>query len=187
MNPAPDDAHLVEIKVDSRQVFVGTLLRVRRDTIRLPDGNPASREFVEHPGAALVVPVLPDGRLVLERQFRYPVGRVILEFPAGKIDAGEAPLATAQRELIEEVGYAAATWRSLGTIHPQVGHSNERIAIFEATDLTHVGAQLDEGEFLDVILMTPAQLLDAVDAGAVTDAKTLAALLLWQRRAYATL
>ena len=179
---APDDAHLVETKVDSQQVFVGTLLRVRRDNIRLPDGNPATREYVEHPGAALIVPVLADGRFVLERQFRYPVGRVMLEFPAGKIDAGEAPLATAQRELIEEAGYAAATWHSLGTIHPQVGHSNEGIALFVATGLTHVGAQPDEGEFLDIVLMTLQELLAAVDAGAVTDGKTLAALLLWQRR-----
>ena len=180
---APDDAHLVEIKVDSQQVFVGTLLRVRRDNIRLPDGNPATREYVEHPGAALIVPVLADGRFVLVRQFRYPVGRVMLEFPAGKIDAGEAPLAASQRELIEEAGYAAATWHALGTILPQVGHSNEGIALFVATALTHVGAQPDDGEFLDIVLMTLQELFAAVDAGEVTDAKTLAALLLWQRYA----
>ena len=181
-----DDAHLKETKVASEEVFAGTLLRVRRDNIRLPDGNPATREFVVHPGAALMVPVLGDGRLVLERQFRYPLNRVILEFPAGKIDAGETPLATARRELIEEVGYTADTWREMGTIHPQVGYSDEAIVVFEATDLTHVGAQLDEGEFLDVVLMTQAQLLTAVDAGEVTDGKTLAALLLWQRRSHST-
>jgi ADP-ribose pyrophosphatase len=176
-----NDAHLIETKVDSTEVFAGTLLRVRRDSIRLPDGKPATREFVVHPGAALMVPVLADGRLILERQFRYPLARVILEFPAGKIDAGETPLATAKRELVEEVGYTAGTWRDIGTIHPQVGYSNETITVFEATNLTHVGAQLDDGEFLDVVLMTQAQLLSAVDAGEVTDGKTLAALLLWQR------
>jgi ADP-ribose pyrophosphatase len=183
---ADDDAHLIETRVDSTEVFAGTLLRVRRDDIRLPDGNPATREFVVHPGAALMVPVLGDGRLVLERQFRYPLNRVILEFPAGKIDAGETPLDTAKRELVEEVGYTAATWRDIGTIHPQVGYSNEAIAVFEATDLTHVGARLDDGEFLDVVMMTEAQLLAAVDAGEVTDGKTLAALLLWQRRDHST-
>ena len=181
-----DDTHLLETKVHSTEVFAGTLLRVRRDDIRLPDGKPATREFVVHPGAALMVPVMADGRLILERQFRYPLHRVILEFPAGKIDAGETPLATAQRELIEEVGYTASTWREIGTIHPQVGYSSEAIAVFEATNLTHVGAQLDDGEFLDVVLMTEAQLLAAVDAGEVTDGKTLAALLLWQRRGHST-
>lgn len=180
------DAHLIETKVDSTEVFAGTLLHVRRDNIRLPDGKPATREFVVHPGAALMVPVLGDGRLILERQFRYPLDRVILEFPAGKIDAGETSLAAAQRELIEEVGYTAATWRDIGTIHPQVGYSNEAIAVFEATNLTYVGAQLDDGEFLDVVLMTVAELLAAVDAGAVTDGKTLGALLLWQRRSHST-
>jgi ADP-ribose pyrophosphatase len=182
-----DDTHLIETKVASEEVFAGTLLHVRRDDIRLPDGRPATREYVVHPGAALMVPVLPDGRLVLERQFRYPLDRVILEFPAGKIDVGETPLATARRELVEEVGYTAATWRAIGTIHPQVGYSNEAIAVFEATNLTHVGAQPDDGEFLDVVLMTEAQLLAAVDAGEVTDGKTLAALLLWQRRTRALL
>ncbi|MEP7328398.1 MAG: NUDIX hydrolase [Betaproteobacteria bacterium] len=179
---ATNDAHLIETQIESQDVFAGSLLRVKRDRIRLPDGNEATREFVVHPGAALIVPVLPDGRLILERQFRYPIGRVMLEFPAGKVDAGETPLDTAQRELIEEVGYAAKQWRSLGLIHPQIGYSNETIELFEARDLTHVGAQLDEGEFLDVVLMTQQQLLAAVDAGAVTDGKTLAAILLWQRR-----
>jgi len=179
---AREDTHLVETRIDSQDVFAGSLLRVKRDRVRLPDGNEATREFVVHPGAALMVAILPDGRLILERQFRYPIGRVMLEFPAGKVDQGETPMDTAQRELIEEVGYAAATWRSLGLIHPQIGYSNETIELFEARDLTHVGARLDDGEFLDVVPMTEQQLLAAVDAGEVTDGKTLAALLLWQRR-----
>ncbi len=120
-------------------MFSGKLLEVRRDRIRLPDGGEATREFVVHPGAVLIVPVLPDGRLVLERQFRYPVRRVMLEFPAGKIDAGESSLATGQRELAEEAGYTAEHWKSLGTIHPEIGYSTEFIDLFEATGLTHVG------------------------------------------------
>ena len=135
-----------------------------------------------HQGAALVVPVLADGRLVLERQFRYPVHQVILEFPAGKIDAGETPFATAQRELAEEVGYTAASWRPLGTIHPEVGYSTEFIELFEATGLMHVGARLDEGEFLDVVTMTADELLAVFDRGGLTDGKTISALVAWLRR-----
>jgi ADP-ribose pyrophosphatase len=139
------------------------------------------REYVVHPGAVLMLPILADGRLVLERQFRYPVGRVMLEFPAGKIDPNETPLATAKRELREEAGYTAGTWQHLGTVHPEIGYSTEAIEIYVATDLSHVGAQLDEGEFLDVVLMTEDELLAAFDADLVTDGKTVAALFAWQR------
>ena len=177
-----DDAHLVETGLASEVVFAGQLLEVRSDRVRLPDGAEATREFVVHPGAALVVPVLADGRLVLERQFRYPVRRVMLEFPAGKIDAGETSLTTAQRELVEEIGYTASSWSPLGTIHPVVGYSTEFIDIFEATDLTHVGARLDEGEFLEVVTMTEDELLAQFDCGFVTDGKTVAALFAWLRR-----
>ena len=162
-------------------MFDGALLHVRRDRVRLPDGGEATREYVVHPGAVSIVPVLPDGRLVLERQFRYPIGRVMLEFPAGKIDPNEAPLATAQRELHEEAGYVARTWQHLGTVHPEIGYSSEAIEMYVATGLSHVGAQLDEGEFLDVVLMTEDELLAAFDAGGVTDGKTVAALFAWHR------
>jgi ADP-ribose pyrophosphatase len=162
-------------------VFDGDLLHVRRDRVRLPNGGEAAREYVVHPGAVLMLPILADGRLVLERQFRYPVGRVMLEFPAGKIDPNETPLATAKRELREEAGYTAGTWQHLGTVHPEIGYSTEAIEIYIATDLAHVGAQLDEGEFLDVVLMTEDELLAAFDAGLVTDGKTVAALFAWQR------
>src|SRR4029453_12776192 len=115
-----DDAHLVETQIASEVSFKGELLEVRSDKVKLPNGDTGTREFVVHPGAVLVVPVLDDGRLVLERQFRYPVRRVMLEFPAGKLDAGESPLACGKRELEEEAGYAAATWKALATIHPGV-------------------------------------------------------------------
>ena len=177
-----DDPHLVETAIASDVVFAGKLLEVRSDRVRLPDGGEATREFVVHPGAVLVVPVLADGRLVLERQFRYPVRRVMLEFPAGKIDAGETSLATAQRELVEEVGYTATLVRPLGTIHPEIGYSTEFIDLFEATGLTHVGARLDEGEFLDVVTMTEDELLARFDCGGFTDGKTIAALFAWRRR-----
>ena len=177
-----DDAHLIETKVSSEQVFDGKLLHVRRDTVRLPDGGLATREYVVHPGAVLIVPVLPDGRLVVERQYRYPVGRVLIEFPAGKLDPGEAELATAQRELAEEAGLAAARWTPLGRIHSVVGYSNEAIDFYVAEELTHVGAKLDAGEFLEICTMSLDEMLAALDRGEITDAKTVAALLLYARR-----
>jgi ADP-ribose pyrophosphatase len=179
---SPDDSHLVETGIGSEVVFSGKLLEVRRADVRLPDGGQATREFVVHPGAVLVVPVLPDGRLVMERQYRYPLRRVMLEFPAGKIDAGEKPLESAQRELVEEVGYTAATWKPLGRIHPEIGYSTEFIDLFEATGLNHVGARLDAGEFLDVVTLTEDELLATFDCGGLTDGKSVAALFAWRRR-----
>jgi ADP-ribose pyrophosphatase len=176
-----DDAHLLETQLDSEVSFKGQLLEVRSDKVKLPNGDTGTREFVVHPGAVLVVPVLDDGRLVLERQFRYPVRRVMLEFPAGKLDAGESPLACAKRELAEEAGYIAATWKELGTIHPEIGYSTEFIDMYEATGLTHVGQRLDEGEFLDVVAMSESDLLATYDCGGFTDGKSVAALFAWRR------
>src|SRR5580704_1456854 len=153
-DPAANAAHLVESKVDSEAIFDGKLLHVHRDTVRLPDGTLATREYIIHPGAVLIVAVLPDGRLVVERQFRYPIGQVMLEFPAGKLDPGEAPLDTARRELREEAGYVAASWRWLGRVHPVISYSTETIEFFVAEGLTHVGAELDAGEFLDIALLS---------------------------------
>jgi ADP-ribose pyrophosphatase len=178
---APGEAHLWETQVSSECVFDGKLLHVRRDIVRLPDGELATREYVVHPGAVLIVPVQADGRLVVERQFRYPVGQVFVEFPAGKLDPGEAELVTAQRELAEEAGYVAAKWTPLGRIHSVVGYSNEAIDFYVAEDLTHVGAKPDDGEFLEIVTMSVGELLAALDRGEITDAKTVAALLLYAR------
>jgi ADP-ribose pyrophosphatase len=177
-----DDAHLVETKLASEVAFAGKLLEVRSDKVRLPNGGTGTREFVVHPGAALVVPVLANGSFILERQFRYPIGRVMLEFPAGKIDPGESPLATAQRELREEAGYTAATWAKLGTLHPEIGYSSEFIDVFEATGLTEVGQSLDDGEFLEIVTMTEDELLFTFDCGGFTDGKSIAALFAWRRQ-----
>src|SRR5580704_8467298 len=158
-DPAANAAHLVESKVDSEAIFDGKLLHVRRDPMRLPDGTLATREYIVHPGAVLVVPVLADGRLVVERQYRYPLGRVMIEFPAGKIDPGEAPLDTARRELREETGYLALRWRRLGCVHSIVSYSTERIEFFVAEDLSQVGARLDAGEFLEVAVLSVDEML----------------------------
>ncbi len=182
MSERRDDAHLIETRVSSEPVFDGKLLHVRRDTVRLPDGTLATREHIVHPGAVLIVPVLPDGRLVVVRQYRYPLDRVFIEFPAGKVDPGETGLATAQRELIEEAGYTATTWTQLATIHTLISYTNETIEIFLAEGLTHVGANLDAGEFLDVVTLGADEMLAALDRGEITDAKTVAALLLYARR-----
>ena len=167
------DAHLREFTLDSRQVYQGHFLDVRRDRVRLPDAGEATREYVRHPGAVMVVPLLDDGRLVMERQWRYPLGRAMLEFPAGKLDAGEAPLACGMRELAEETGYQAREWARAGVIHNAIAYSNEAIEIWFARGLTAGPASLDAGEFLEVLLLSEAELAAAARRGEVTDAKTL--------------
>jgi ADP-ribose pyrophosphatase len=182
IDPRPDYAGdpagdaLVETRLSGAQVYAGALLDVRRDRVRLPDGGDAVREYVVHPGAVLMIPVMDDAKLIVVRQFRYPQNRAFIEFPAGKLDAGESALATAQRELIEEAGYAASHWTRLGVIHPVISYSTESIEIYVARNLTHVGAKLDPGEFLEVMPCTESELYAAQDDGRLTDAKTIAAL-----------
>ena len=171
------DSHLVEVKLHSEQVLKGDFLDVRRDIARLPDGREASREYVIHPGAVMIVAQLDDGKLVLERQFRYPVQAVMIEFPAGKLDAGEASLACAQRELLEETGYSAREWARAGVLHPVISYSTEFIDIWFARGLTLSERKLDVGEFLDVFTASQATLLDMSRSGQITDAKTLTGIL----------
>ena len=178
------DKHLRESLVISEEVFSGRLLRVRRDTVRLPDGKQATREFVTHPGAVVMIAELPNGKLLFERQFRYPLDRVFLELPAGKIHPGEDILLTARRELQEETGYVAEHWHYLGVIHPCIGYSDERIEIFFAQGLSHVGHALDEGEFLEVHELHLDEAMEAVRDGRLTDGKSVACLL-WAERVLA--
>jgi len=173
---------LTESQIDSEVVFQGRLLQVRRDRVNLPDGNEGVREYIVHPGAVVIIAQLDNGRLLFERQFRYPVGRVFLELPAGKIDPGEDIAATARRELLEETGYTAREWHHLGVMHPCIGYSSERIEIFLARGLESQGDQhLDAGEFLEIFELSVAEAAAAVLAGEMTDAKTITALY-WAER-----
>ena len=170
------DDHLREDQIDNHEAFSGRLLKVQVDLVRLPDGAEATREYVRHPGAVAVVAVLDNGNLLFERQYRYPLRRVFLEIPAGKIDAGEDILACAVRELREETGYEAAEWTYLGVIHPCIGYSDERIEFFLARGLNHVGHALDDEEFLEVLELSPAHAMAGVLDGTITDGKTIAGL-----------
>ena len=170
-----------ETTLSSSTVYRGGLLHVLEDTVRLPDGKTAVREYIRHPGAVMMVPLLNDRTVILVRQFRYAAGTHFIELPAGKIDAGEGPLDTARRELVEECGYEAATWRRLATVHPCVGYSDETIELFLARDLTYVGYALDDEEFLEVVPMPLGEALERVRQGRITDSKTIVGLM-WAAR-----
>lgn len=176
-----DDDHLIERPLHQQQVYRGHFLDVRRDTVTLPGGATAGREYIIHPGAVMIVPMLDDGRLVMERQCRYPLGQVLLEFPAGKIDPGEDRFTCARRELAEETGYTASEWARAATMHNAPAYSNEVIEIWFARGLRPGPQQLDAEEFLDICLMTEAELDALAAAGALTDAKSLIALLWLQK------
>jgi ADP-ribose pyrophosphatase len=178
LSAAPaDDAPLREETLVSDQVYLGAFLDVRRDQVRLPDGATAQREYIVHPGAVMVVPLLADGRLVIERQWRYPLARAMIEFPAGKIDAGEPPLQCGIRELAEETGYRAAEWARAGILHNAIAYSNEGIEIWFARGLTLGERRLDAGEFLEVGSASLDELDEMARRGELTDGKTLIGLL----------
>lgn len=166
-------SQLKETRLDGGVVYDGHFLKVEKDRIQLPDGSTSHREFIRHPGAVVILPLLPDGRVLLERQYRYPNGQVFIEFPAGKIDPGEEHLACAKRELEEETGYTARRWRFVCTIHNAIAYSDEHLEIFLAEDLLEGEQKLDDGEFLETFSATVPELLEMVRRGEITDVKTI--------------
>jgi ADP-ribose pyrophosphatase len=167
------DTHLKETRLDGELAYDGGFLKVTRDRIALPDGAETHREFIRHPGAVVILPLFEDGSVLLERQFRYPLDRVFIEYPAGKIDPGEDPLACAKRELQEETGYTATDWHFLCTIHNAIAYSDEHLDLYLARNLTAGEAQLDDGEFLETFRASVPEMLDKVRSGEVTDVKTV--------------
>lgn len=172
---------LIEHRISSETIASGGMLTVKRDLVRLPNGNTSHREYVMHPGAVVVVPILPSGNIVLEKQFRYALQQVFIELPAGKIDINEDVLNTGQRELLEETGYTANQWVKLGRQHPCIGYSNEVIHIYLASDLTAGAHQRDEDETLEIFDLSFEDCLAMIKNGEITDGKTIVALFLAEK------
>ena len=179
---AHDDEHLAEKKISGEGVYDGIFLKMKRDTVLLPDGQHAVREYLEHPGAVAILAVLDDGRILLERQYRYPIAQAVIEIPAGKLNTGEDPLLCAQRELQEETGYTAKHWSKIRRIHPVISYSTEFIDIYLAEGLSPGPALLDDEEFLDVFAAPLEELLNWVETGKITDVKTIISTYWLERR-----
>jgi len=169
---------LTEHCISSETLAQGGLLTVKKDVVRLTNGNISQREYVMHPGAVVIVPLLPNGNVLLERQFRYPLHQVFIELPAGKIDPDEDVLKTGQRELLEETGYTAQNWVKLGVQHPCIGYSNEVIHIYLASNLSAGEHQRDEDEMLEMFNVKLEQCLEMISNQEITDSKTIVALFL---------
>lgn len=164
---------LKETAINGAVAYDGDFLKVQRDSVRLPDGKTTSREYIKHPGAVVVLPLFDDGTVLLERQFRYPLDRVFIEFPAGKIDPNEDPLDCAKRELREETGYSAKDWQFVCTIHNAIAYSDEHLDIYLARGLEAGESKLDEGEFLETFHASVADMLAWIREGKITDVKTV--------------
>lgn len=167
------DRHLTETQIDTTVAYEGDFLKIQRDTIRLPDGKTAEREYIRHPGAVVILPLFNDGTVLLERQFRYPLRQVFIEFPAGKIDPNEDPLTCAKRELQEETGYTATDWHYICTIHNAIAYSDEHLDIFLAQGLIAGESKLDDGEFLETFTASITEMSNWIKEGKVTDVKTV--------------
>lgn len=178
---------LTEHTLDSRDEYRGRLLHVKKDRVRLPDGGESTREYIVHPGAAVIIPVFENGDVLLERQHRYPLRRDFIELPAGKFDPEETELACARRELQEETGYVAQRWSELPTFYPCIGYANERLVYFLAEDLTYTGENMDEDEFLEILRVPLKEAIAMIGDGRIDEAKTVMGLLWYERFALTAL
>lgn len=177
-----DDAHLRERGLTQEIVFKGNLLRIRLDTVALPNGEIANREIVDHPGAVAVVALTDAGEVLLVRQWRYAIGALSLELPAGCLDVpGEAVTAAAARELREETGREAARWTYLGRMHASPGFTTETTHLLAAEGLADVGATPTGDEFLELEAVPLPEALAMVQRGDIRDAKTIVGLLWYQQ------
>jgi len=173
-----DDKNLVEKKISSENVFDGVLLHVLKDEVELPNGHKSTREWIKHPGASSVIPLLPDNQIILVKQYRYPMGCVTLEVPAGKLDGDEDPIICAERELSEETGYTAEKIWKLTTIATTVGFSNEVIHLYAATNLTAGKQHPDEDEFINTVKIPLTAAVQMVESGKIIDCKSIISILL---------
>jgi len=181
VKPPKPSADFTETTVSSNLVYDGGLLKIRRDEVKLHDGHTTWREYVAHPGAVMMLAFLDEETILLERQYRYPKQRHFIELPAGKLEAGEDPLACAKRELVEECGYEADEWWRIASLDPGIGYSTEVIHLYGARGLKHVGANLDVGEHLETFEATIDEALGWVREGLITDTKTTFGLLWWDK------
>ena len=168
---------LTEKKISTEIIYQGRLLDVRKDEVLLPNGKSSTREWINHPGAVCLIPILPDEKIALVKQYRYPVLNHMIELPAGKIDRNELPAECAERELEEEIGYRANKITYLTKIHPAVGFANEKMWIYLAEDLEKTTSKLDEDEFLDFFPLRLEEALEMIWNGQITDVKTIIGLL----------
>jgi len=173
---------LKETKISSEQKFSGRLIDLYLDQVELPNGEKTTREWIDHPGAVCLIPILPDGKICLIRQFRYGPGEEFIEIPAGKLDAGEAPLDCAYRELEEETGYRTNKLTFLTNIYPAIGFSNEKMWMYLAEDLVASTNNLDKDEFLELLPTPLDEALEWVWSGKITDVKTIIGILWAQKR-----
>ena len=173
-------SRLKETKISSEQKFSGRLIDLYLDQVELPNGETTTREWIDHPGAVCLIPILPDGKICLIRQFRYGPREEFIEIPAGKLDAGEAPLDCAYRELEEETGYRANKLTFLTNIHPAIGFSNEKMWMYLAEELELSKKKLDEDEFLELLPTPLNKALEWVFSGKITDVKTIIGIM-WMK------
>ena len=168
---------LKEYKLSSTIIHQGRFLDIRRDDVRLPNGKTTTREWINRPGAACIVPILPDDQIALIRQYRYPVSQEMIELPAGKLDFGESPEECAKRELEEEIGYKTSKLTYLTHIHPAIGFASEKMWLYLAEELVKTERNTDHDEFVELIPTTVENAVSMVWERKITDVKTIIGIL----------